>query len=337
MRVVSAASRALGLLAAAAAAAAEIADPSALHPAFAPLARLLPPKPEDASTWSASHGLAFVGLVTATFEALSHVVPLVFGSVRGRIEARGRHLDVLTPKDALFLLFNRAASVPFTYHFLRALYTAPVVQWCVPVVCAPWRALVPTPPCAQGPRGRHGGQHRAGAAVAVCGVRSVLLPLPPLFAPAEARLPCAPLRGPPDRPAPRSVYKHVHKHHHRQLAPSRGNTDAINVHPFEFLVGEYLHLLAVLLTGAGLRAAGLGGVHVGACLAFIVAGGVAASLNHTRLDVRLPLGLFQVRSHDVHHRLPKANFGQYTQLWDVLLGTYRAYDQPTPGEKAKAG
>lgn len=128
---VAAAARACGLLAAAAVAAAEVADPATLHPAFAPLARLLPPKPEDAATWSPSHCLAFVGLVTATFEALSHVVPVVFGSVRGRIEARGRHLDVLTPKDAFFLLINRAASVPFTYHFLRSLYLLPVVQWCV--------------------------------------------------------------------------------------------------------------------------------------------------------------------------------------------------------------
>jgi sterol desaturase/sphingolipid hydroxylase (fatty acid hydroxylase superfamily) len=35
-----------------------------------------------------------------------------------------------------------------------------------------------------------------------------------------------------------SVYWLVHKHHHRQKAPSRGNTDGINVHPFEFAFGE---------------------------------------------------------------------------------------------------
>jgi hypothetical protein len=49
------------------------------------------------------------------------------------------------------------------------------------------------------------------------------------------------------------VYRLVHKHHHRQHAPSRGNTDAVNVHPFEFVVGEYLHLAAVLLVGTALR------------------------------------------------------------------------------------
>ncbi len=127
------------------------------------------------------------------------------------------------------------------------------------------------------------------------------------------------------------MYKHVHKHHHRQHAPSRGNTDAINVHPFEFVVGEYLHLLAVFLTGLILRQ-----VHVAAVLAFIVAGGVAASLNHTRLDVVLPAGLYDVKAHDVHHRIPKSNYGQYTMAWDRLLGTFRQYSDAPQGPKAAA-
>lgn len=123
------------------------------------------------------------------------------------------------------------------------------------------------------------------------------------------------------------MYKLVHKHHHRQQAPSRGNTDAVNVHPFEFVVGEYLHLLAVVLV---CRA--LGELHVSALLAFIVLGGMAASLNHTRLDVRIWGGrLFEVRAHDVHHRLPKSNYGQYTMVWDRLLGTYRPYSTAQQG------
>ncbi len=131
------------------------------------------------------------------------------------------------------------------------------------------------------------------------------------------------------------MYRLVHKHHHRQHAPSRGNTDAINVHPFEFVVGEYNHLLAVWLTGLLLHR-----VHVAAVLAFIVAGGVGASLNHTRLDVRLPGGgwLFDVRAHDVHHRMPKSNYGQYTMAWDRLLGTFRPYSDAAqgPGSAVKA-
>ena len=127
------------------------------------------------------------------------------------------------------------------------------------------------------------------------------------------------------------MYRLIHKHHHRQHAPTRGNTDAINVHPFEFVVGEYIHLLAVFLVGAALRAAGGGGVHAAAVFAFIVAGGVAASLNHTRLDVRLGWGAYEVRAHDVHHRLPKSNYGQYTMFWDRLLGTFREYSDAPQG------
>jgi sterol desaturase/sphingolipid hydroxylase (fatty acid hydroxylase superfamily) len=43
----------------------------------------------------------------------------------------------------------------------------------------------------------------------------------------------------------------IHKHHHRQKAPSRGTADAINVHPFEFVCGEYNHLLAIYLVPYG--------------------------------------------------------------------------------------
>ena len=131
------------------------------------------------------------------------------------------------------------------------------------------------------------------------------------------------------RPAPcvhTSLYKWIHKHHHRQHAPSRGNTDAVNVHPFEFVCGEYCHLLALYLVCAF-----TGAVHMGAVVVFIVAGGALASLNHTRLDVRLPWGLYQVRWHDVHHRMPKSNYGQYTMAWDRLMGTFREYSDAAQG------
>lgn len=111
----------------------------------------------------------------------------------------------------------------------------------------------------------------------------------------------------------RAVYPWVHKHHHRQLAPSRGNADAINVHPFEFVCGEYNHLLAIALVPH---------VHVATAFAFIVVGGVLASLNHTRHDVRLEPKIYAVNVHDVHHRVPMSNYGQYTMFWDRLMGSY---------------
>ena len=148
------------------------------------------------------------------------------------------------------------------------------------------------------------------------------------------------------------------------------------MHPVEFVLGEYNHLLALYITGLLLQArsplraqnqnllrsshaqrprcqphaahspgarcrrtpaigrtraaptllrraaAGLLGgatpqeVHIAAALAFLVAGGIMASLNHTRFDVRVPPGVYDVRVHDVHHRMPKSNYGQYIMLWD---------------------
>lgn len=130
-----------------------------------------------------------------------------------------------------------------------------------------------------------------------------------------------------------------------------GNLDAINVHPFEFVVGEYLHLFTVCVVPC----------HIVAVCIFILVGGVLASLNHTRFDIELPRGLlllvgsrlcglvgmspsefeswvdqlcqrvclYCVRVHDVHHRLPESNYGQYIMLWDHVFGSYRAYNNTT--------
>lgn len=115
----------------------------------------------------------------------------------------------------------------------------------------------------------------------------------------------------------RGLYGLVHKHHHKQNVPTRGNVDAVNVHPFEFLCGEYLHLLCIIIVPC----------HALTVLAFLLVGGVLASLNHTRYDVvvRLPGGIaaYAVRAHDIHHHLNTANYGQYIMLWDSLWGSYR--------------
>ncbi len=88
----------------------------------------------------------------------------------------------------------------------------------------------------------------------------------------------------------RALYPYVHKHHHRQHSPFRGNVDAINVHPVEYIAGEFLHLLAAyVLVRIGVR------IHAATLLAFILVGGVLASLNHTRHDVRIPPSVYDVR------------------------------------------
>jgi len=66
--------------------------------------------------------------------------------------------------------------------------------------------------------------------------------------------------------------------------------------------------------------------HVLTIFVFVAIGGVCASLNHTRFDVRLLKGIYEVRAHDVHHRLPQTNYGQYIMFWDKVMGSFRSYD-----------
>ena len=139
------------------------------------------------------------------------------------------------------------------------------------------------------------------------------------------------------------IYAFVHKHHHFQKAPSRANIDAVNVHPIEFFLGEFNHLFALHLVVKGMPLVGFHGMDIswlGAAL-FIGIGGVLAGLNHTRYDVvlRIPSGssnedgksngwtLFDSKHHDVHHRIPQSNYGQYTVLWDRMFGTFREYNK----------
>ena len=143
----------------------------------------------------------------------------------------------------------------------------------------------------------------------------------------------------------------VHSSTCPQVVPTRGTTDAINVHPVEFLMGEWNHLLAVHVTCNYIvrvaRTAATPGprrhacaslvqvsCHVLAVLLFLASGGLLASLNHTRHDVRIRVRLpyigellvYDVRAHDVHHRLPRSNYGQYIMLWDRLMGSFKAYE-----------
>ena len=133
----------------------------------------------------------------------------------------------------------------------------------------------------------------------------------------------------------RWVYAYVHKHHHRQVVPTRGNTDAINVHPFEFLLGEYNHILAIYLVSRFVCP-----IHAIACVLFLVVGGTLATLNHTRLDCSfltipfLGVPIFAVRAHDTHHAIPNTNYGQYIMFWDWVMGTFKPHPQDGPPGKS---
>jgi sterol desaturase/sphingolipid hydroxylase (fatty acid hydroxylase superfamily) len=113
------------------------------------------------------------------------------------------------------------------------------------------------------------------------------------------------------------------------------------VHPFEFITGEYLHLLTIYVVAKYVM-----DIHMLAVIIFISIGGILASLNHTRYDIDLCWGyLYSVKAHDVHHRLPESNYSQYILFWDWVWGTFRPYegtaamksngDEPEESSKSK--
>ena len=69
-------------------------------------------------------------------------------------------------------------------------------------------------------------------------------------------------------------------------------------------------------------------IHVLCVVLFLIIGGTLASLNHTRWDVNVKVfgvTLYDTKVHDVHHRIPQSNYGQYIMLWDHVFGTFRPY------------
>ncbi|CAN0411986.1 unnamed protein product, partial [Ectocarpus sp. 8 AP-2014] len=213
---------------------------------------------DAADTWQWWHYPAWLSVILLGLEFVAAMVH-VFGraSKAATIRPRGKHLDEFTPLDRLFVAFNRCSTAVFTYHAVQYLWYAPWggrVAWSVSEL---------------------GLASGLGALVAQYVVYD-------LFYTVFHRV--LHLRG---------LYKHIHKHHHRQKAPTRGNADAVNVHPLEFLGGEYNHLLALHLVSRYVVP-----VHVVSAGAFIVAGGFFASLNHTRFDIRIPF-LYEVSSHHI--------------------------------------
>ncbi|KAK3262532.1 hypothetical protein CYMTET_28619 [Cymbomonas tetramitiformis] len=237
---------------------------------------------EKDSQWEWWQAAVFSCIILAGLEGLNASLPIVFGSFP-KIPVRGKHLDEFEFRDKLFICFNKISAVPFMYHLTAICLLSPAIK--VEAKDATYTNTV-------------------GAFVALFVVYDFFYSLFHRF----LHL--------------RSVYSLVHKHHHRQHAPTRGNSDAVNVHPFEFVMGEYNHLLAVYLVSP----------HMYAALAFITVGGVLASLNHTRANVVLP-GAYDVKAHDLHHRIPQSNYGQYIMMWDHVMGSFRDYTKTVDARK----
>jgi sterol desaturase/sphingolipid hydroxylase (fatty acid hydroxylase superfamily) len=232
--------------------------------------------PSDMSTWGAAHVAAFWGVLVLGQELLHYLLMLVDSCSSARIPESGRFLEKLSRKDYAFIYINRMSVPLMMFSLIR---TA-------------WLGGLP------------GGHIRWAAADAtvlntVGSLLCMFLLYDAIYVPFHWALHL------------RALYPWIHKHHHAQCAPARGNLDASNTHPVEFILGEFIHVLVVALVPAHVYAVGV----------FIIGGGVLASLNHTRFDISIP-GFFNVRAHDKHHHAITVNYGQYAMFVDSLFGTY---------------
>lgn len=209
------------------------------------------------------------------------------GSIFKQIPVRGKHLDDLSMLDLTFVTLNKMAVIPFVYFVVRFAANEPNVVWSLDQVSS----------------------------------SNLLVPILPFFFIYDFfyTLLHWGLHI-------QAVYGYIHKHHHRQKAPSRANIDAVNVHPIEFFLGEYNHLFAVYIYTHLLQRQ----MHILSILSILIIVAVLAALNHTRFDSKITLfgnvTLYDSKWHDVHHRIPQSNYGQYSNFWDTVFGTFRKYD-----------
>jgi len=228
-------------------------------------------------------------VVIAGMELINYLVKTI-GSIGRKpsqyVPVRGKHLDVLSMKDKLFIGLSKFQTPPFTYFLFKYMWNEPNAVWQMNQV----------------------------------NLMNTLAPLPIFFVVYDFFYTILHWAL-----HIKAIYRFVHKHHHHQKAPSRAQIDAINVHPVEFALGEYNHLFAAFLC---CRLLGMQ-MHVCCVVLILLFSAVLASLNHTRFDVCLQvmgLTLFDSKVHDVHHRFPQSNFGQYIMLWDHIFGTFRPYN-----------
>lgn len=231
---------------------------------------------QDATHWRPIHFAVFFLSLAALTEVGAVLMQGLARQSRKYEQKTKQHLDVFTGKDIAFILFNKAVTVLYLYHMLRFVMTSQSLTW-------PWEDAT---------------------------FVKVVLPLCPVYLLYDSMY-CLWHRV----LHLRQVYGYIHKHHHRQITPSRGHWDAVNVHPIEFVVGEYLHLIVFYMVPC----------HVLTVLVFNVFALLVTTVNHMQYEVRIPW-LYDAKDHGTHHRLPDTNFGQYTMVWDKVIGYYHPFE-----------
>jgi len=204
------------------------------------------------------------------------------------LPVRGQHLDELTKKDKMFLLWNKISNGPFVLVAFLYINWDPNFLW-EPKDMTWMNILVPFP--------------------VFFIVYDFFYTLGHMFL------------------HQKGIYALIHKHHHRQQAPSRGSTDALNVHPLEYAFGQYSAILTMFLMCRFMQ------MHLVCGNLIMFATNAASCFNHQRYDIKIPfffgINLYESKCHDLHHRIPNVNFGQYIQLWDWVFGSHRSYSYHT--------
>jgi sterol desaturase/sphingolipid hydroxylase (fatty acid hydroxylase superfamily) len=151
----------------------------------------------DVSTWTLSSYFIFAGLIFLGLEILSRILPYLFSTMK-EIPIKGKHLDELSFLDNLFIFMNKLLTVIFVYHLLIVVNSSSTIKW-------GYETLTMT--------------NTIGSLLSFYVFYDFFYML--IHRMLHIKF----------------LYPLIHKHHHRQKAPSRGNLDAINVHPIEFLLG----------------------------------------------------------------------------------------------------
>jgi len=177
----------------------------------------------NTATWQWYHCAIWVIFIMVALEFLSYLVirvpPLLcpprtsstpsHSTSRPLLRVRGSPLQHFTTMDHLFCTSTKLGTALFSYHMLQFCYKSEHIAWSLSSMSLLGSPLVATP------------------------LLYLFYDFFYYFFHRTLHIPV--------------LYGYIHKHHHRQTAPSRGNPDAINIHPIEMGVGEYNHLWCLFL------------------------------------------------------------------------------------------
>lgn len=109
-----------------------------------------------------------------------------------------------------------------------------------------------------------------------------------------------------------SLFKYIHRWHHRYTSPTAFTAAAM--HPIEFATYQSIMLIPLFVLP----------VHVAGVIVVLVYQNCVALIDHSGVDTRTWLPWQPpARFHDDHHVYFHVNYGQNMGLWDRVFGTWR--------------